>query len=1140
MADAAYAVTSFLGGELSDFASGRFDKPDYKISLNVCLNSFPVEVGPWVRRPGSQYASHTRGGAHARVLKFDFEQSQPYTLEFTDGYVRFRVGAQLVTNNDSQSVTSISTANPCVVTVTTSPATGKTVMFGNLGTSCPLLQNRQFLWTNASGTTGTLTDALTGATIDGSTLGVGSLAATATMVSIQELVTPYIGSSWAIDPGATIIRGVQAETTDILLSPSVAPRALTVVTEPSSIAYATFALAAATFNDGPYLDPFTNGVQALPASTTGLIQLTLQFPAYSSTISYSTGDFVTSSSVNYESLIDQNVGNTPASHSSDWKAVDASVAINNGQGFLGTDIGRLIRLLSEPVLWVATGTYSTGSVITYNPTGLPGQGTYWQALTSVSAGKVPGADTTNWEVVAPGAALPSVGTFTSPVAAAGPAQWTWGKIVSLLTEISGTVMGVVNIGTMTANGGLAAAFNGTVSQPLASSAAQTTSGPVGVGVYTLNSFVGQNYGGTSASNYAIDHVTIWPPSDWAFGEIFATSGNLQANWLMTFVLYGSNSSPSVYNNGTLLGSTSITISGTFNQGVAAPLGTAPLTIQSSDKVTAYAYVWVAVESSLDITSFSGTPLPSMEIFNYIAQCQFFQAGGSATSAAGCTVEILGPPLLYTAPIITWRLGVYSNTTGWPSCGCYSDGRLWLGGAVANRFDSSTSNGIVGGTVNFAPTDQYGNVLNSSGISLTLNSDSVNPILWMEPDQQGILIGTLAREFLLFAPGQGGFAPNNIDARISTKVGCANVPPMRTEHTLAFVQRSGFKLMEYFPDVFNGKFTAPNLADKAQHIPRTGILELAYQRGATPIIWGRCTDGTWFGITYKRDTLMTSQGPTYYAWHRHSLGSGRAVESICGGPSVTGTLDALTMVTSNNFTQRSGIHWVEILTDTMDELTPLASSWFLDGAVVPSSTVSTNTGGVGYGGLTLNGLWHLNGQSVTAFAGGLDCGDYVVSNGSIFVPYGDGISAGTGGGLFTAAFAAGIPANQIIIGFTYNSDGQLVRPQMPQEVGTRTGPALGKRRRFHKAGILFNNLAMGNVRNQSALSIGRDFTHLKPVIISPEVVPNQPRMTPGQVFSGVWMDTVSDESGYDGMVAFRISRPLPGNVIVIEPMLAGQD
>ena len=67
MANASYVQPNFLGGEISQFAQGRFDRPDYRTSLNVCLNAFPAEIGPWVRRPGSACAGTTRGGAPCRA-----------------------------------------------------------------------------------------------------------------------------------------------------------------------------------------------------------------------------------------------------------------------------------------------------------------------------------------------------------------------------------------------------------------------------------------------------------------------------------------------------------------------------------------------------------------------------------------------------------------------------------------------------------------------------------------------------------------------------------------------------------------------------------------------------------------------------------------------------------------------------------------------------------------------------------------------------------------------------------------------------------------------------------------------------------------------------------------------------------------
>lgn len=1144
MATASYMVDSFLGGELSQFAQGRASKPDYKISLNVCLNAFPVEIGPWTRRPGSMFAGTTLGGNPGRVISWSFEQSTPYTIELTNGSMRFRQGPTLVSNNDSVGVSSISTANPAVLTTPAATAwlTGTTIMLANLGTSIPLLQNRQISVTKLTTETFSLQDAITGANIDGSTLSVSGLAAGATAYSIQTLTTPYTAGIWSS------LRMVQAETTGILLQGATAPQALTVTTLPAGSVGGAFALAAATFDDGPYLDPFTNGVMVTPNQTTGVVQLTLSFPAYVASTSYAKGDFVTASSVNYISIQDQNIGNTPSSSATYWTPVSAGAAINPpatqpsglGRGFLSSDVGRLVRLFSEPPLWLVGSTYAEGAVVSYNPTEIPGAATYWQALVGSNTGNIPGSDLTNWELVAPGAALPSIGTFTNPAAASGPAQWTWGKITSLINFIPNAPSGIAQLGNMTGNGGLSAAFNGNTTQAFGSSAALLT----GPGISTSNQilgYVGQNFSGCSPNAYIVQSATLFPTTDLGLAYIYARQeSNFGGviNYGLTANLYGSNTAPSSAENGTLLGSTLIS-AGSFGPSVviSGSLGTSAVNIASNNITSTFKYVWVV----LVFTASSSVPYNFSTFDVQVGQVELVTTG-TGTSSNGVDVELLGPALLYTTPILTWQLGAYSGTTGFPTVGCYADGRLWLGGAIPNRFDACYSNGIVGGEVNFAPTDQYGNVTAANAISYTLNGDSINPIYWMLPDLQGILIGTQQREILLFPPSAGGFAPNNIDSRPAGRHGCANVEPRPTEHTYVFVQRFMVKLMELFADVFSGKFTAPNLADKAQHITRNGIAEIAYAYAATPIIWMRDALGNLSGCTYKRDTLMTSQGPTYYAWHRHALGSNRSIASITVGPSVGGNLDALTMVTNqaNAIDPQFGVYHVEVLTDTMDELTPAASAWFLDDAVVPSSTVSSNTPATGtpYGGLTLNGLWHLNGESVAVFAGGLDCGNFTVASGSCFVPYGDSVSAGTGGGLFTAAFAAsGI---QIVVGFTYNSDGQLVRAIAPQDTGARNGPALGKERSNHKVAFLFNNLSMANTANQSAISFGTSFSKLSPALINLDTTKKMVWSTPLATYSGVWRDAVGDEQSFDGMICWRISRPLAGTVVAVEPMLETQD
>jgi hypothetical protein len=178
--------------------------------------------------------------------------------------------------------------------------------------------------------------------------------------------------------------------------------------------------------------------------------------------------------------------------------------------------------------------------------------------------------------------------------------------------------------------------------------------------------------------------------------------------------------------------------------------------------------------------------------------------------------------------------------------------------------------------------------------------------------------------------------------------------------------------------------------------------------------------------------------------------------------------------------------------------------------------------------------------VQIFAGGLDCGDrgagtsgftdFPVTNGSAFVPYGDGLSAGPGRGLFTAAFVAGIPTTQIVVGFTYNSDGQMVRPIAPQDTGARNGPALGKTKRTHRYAALLSNTL--------GISFGTSFNKLTPVAF--KLADDTTNIPPLTTYSGVIQAQPFDDYSYNSMLCWRASRPLPANVVAVSGNIATQD
>jgi hypothetical protein len=863
--DSSFVRANFSGGEWSQTMQGRFDRPDYLTSLNVCLNGFPIETGAWVRRPGTQFCGTTRNGSAGRLITFDFQVGSSYTFELTDSQLRAWSGANLATTNDDQVVLGISTATPAVVATVGFHgwSSAQQIIFKSMGAACPLLQNRHFSITVLSANTFSINDALTGTAIDGSTLGVAALVGTEKVARILEIATPYAAGTWAN------VRTVQAFSTSnniqtvqsIFLNPAFQPYVVSVNAAPAAPAFATFTTFSTGLSDGPYLDPITTD--------------TLSLSGFSGDVTMTAGS-------------------------------------TNFGGFKSTDVKRHVRMMCEPPLWNSGTTYTASQYVTWPTLGVGGP--YYLSLVNANTTQ-PGTDATKWVTVA------AEGSTTF--------RWLWGFITSVS---SATVAGI----------------------------------------------------------------------------------HLQINAL-----------------------------------------------------------------------------------------QYPEGPGPTTALPVFTV---------------WRLGAYSDTTGWPSCGTFSEGRLWISGGLGNRIDASVSNDIL----NFAPTNLVGHVLDSSAISYTFNGPDVNPISWMIPDLQGITCGTKAGEWLVQSPSNGPLTPTSIAAHRTTKIGGANIEPHRTEHTTVFVQKFGRKVMEYFSDVSSGKFTAPHLSLTGKHLTLGGIDEIAYQQELAPTVWAR-VKGKLIGCSYKRDTLTTTQGPTQAGWHRHVLGSGRLVESICVGPSVDGTLDSLSMVTKDPVTN---IRHVEIMTSILDEAAALSSAWYLDDAIVPTSTSTSDVTPAPYGGLTLNGLSYLNGKKVTVFAGGLDCGDYTVANGSVTVPYGDGISGGTGSGLFTAAFAA---TAAIVAGFTFTSQGQLTRPESPVESGARNGPAFGKKRRNQEYAIQVNHSA--------GISVGTSFAKLFPIPFKNDA---NVSLAAGNTFTGIYQDTILDDYSLDGMLCWQITRPLPANIIAFGGFLHTMD
>lgn len=286
-------------------------------------------------------------------------------------------------------------------------------------------------------------------------------------------------------------------------------------------------------------------------------------------------------------------------------------------------------------------------------------------------------------------------------------------------------------------------------------------------------------------------------------------------------------------------------------------------------------------------------------------------GGGGTS---CTVSLQTSLNSNNGTTITGcQLGVYRVGT-YPTCGMFTEGRLWLAGAVTNRFDATMTGGADITTLTFSPTDIYNTVNDDHGISETFNfGDDMSTIQWMAPDPRGIICGTPGGEILLASSTlDDAMTPSNIRARRVSRVKGANVVPVRIGTALLFIQRFARRVIEYLEVLNLGGapgYTGRHLNENARHITDPGVTEIHYQEETAPVVWATMKDGTFAGCTYRRLSRYATDAPVFEGWHRQIIGDGSVtITSACTVPGVDGTSDQLFLSTNDV----NGQGWIETL------------------------------------------------------------------------------------------------------------------------------------------------------------------------------------------------------------------------------------
>lgn len=466
-----------------------------------------------------------------------------------------------------------------------------------------------------------------------------------------------------------------------------------------------------------------------------------------------------------------------------------------------------------------------------------------------------------------------------------------------------------------------------------------------------------------------------------------------------------------------------------------------------------------------------------------------------TSTTVVTVTVVGDDLPNTNARKTWRLGLYSETTGYPTAVTFHEDRLVFVGSrsAQQRADGSNS----GDYENFAPSDRDGTITADKAYAFSVNSSTVNVIRWVQSTDRGLILGTVGGNWLLGASDSSqALSATNVSARPITPFGCADVRPIQAGAATLYVQKAGRKIREMQYSFYTDGYQAEDLTVLAEHIATSGIVDATYVNEPQPIAWYVRADGALAGVTYDRNAETLRAG-----WHRQILGgfsdAGRTtqavVESVASIPSADGSRDEMAMVVKR-YIDGGTKRYIEYLQDFFPTDGLLEDAYFVDCGLTYDGAEVT----------TIAGLWHLNGETVSILADGAVRPDQVVTNGKITL---------------TSS------ASKVHIGYGYTSDFQLLR----LESGSTNGTSIGKTRRTHRIGFMLLNTLGGK--------FGFSFDALDDMIFR---TTSDPLGNPPEMFSGIKSKEGPADYDYDNNICWRQDQPLPSTILAVMPQMETED
>ena len=353
---------------------------------------------------------------------------------------------------------------------------------------------------------------------------------------------------------------------------------------------------------------------------------------------------------------------------------------------------------------------------------------------------------------------------------------------------------------------------------------------------------------------------------------------------------------------------------------------------------------------------------------------------------------------YTPGTWRWRLGAFSDTTGWPSHGRIWNERLWL------LHDDWLFGSVAGDLLNFDRLNEFGEVSNDQAIAIRLDEPHRGRWLFAGDD---LFIGTEKAEWVLRpASTSQGIGPLNYSLKRQTKRGSAAVAATECDGRPVFVQRDGRKVLHMVEATY-GRYTTEDMTRYADHIGNAAFREFCWQREPMQLLWTVREDGTLAAADYMPDERVLG-------WFRRPLAEGFSARSIASITDSAGKREQL---------------WAAVQRGD-DWMVMVMAPWRLPGVQqelpVMLDAALTYDGSVG--AIDTLSMPHLAGETVEVVGDGIWLGSFDVG--------GDG------------SIPLGQEVTTAVAGKPFEAWGTL----LPFEGGGDNGPAQGKMKRISRVAL----------------------------------------------------------------------------------------